>query len=43
MTELKGGYIDMQDIRTTQFTVDKAMQSFFFFEREITLGAIFKI
>ncbi|MFY8187238.1 MAG: hypothetical protein ACOVLC_04695 [Flavobacterium sp.] len=43
MTELKGDYIDMQDIRTTQFTVDKAMQSFYFFEREITVGAIFKI
>ena len=43
MTELKGGYIDMQDIRTTQFTSDKASQSFYFFERELTIGGIFKI
>uniref|UniRef100_UPI00404938A1 hypothetical protein n=1 Tax=Flavobacterium sp. TaxID=239 RepID=UPI00404938A1 len=43
MTELKGGYINMQDIRTTQFTSDKASQSFYFFEREITIGGIFKI
>ncbi|WP_278035511.1 hypothetical protein [Flavobacterium nitratireducens] len=41
--ELKGGYINMQDIRTTQSTDDKAKQDFFFFQRIITFGGIFKI
>lgn len=41
--ELKGGYINMQDIRTTQSTEDSASQDFFFFQRIIAVGGIFKI
>ncbi|RKS93779.1 hypothetical protein BC952_1623 [Flavobacterium limicola] len=41
--ELKGGYINMQDIRTTQSTDDSASQDFFFFQRIIALGGIFRI
>lgn len=41
--ELKGGYINMQDIRTTQSTADSASQYFFFFQRIIAIGGIFKI
>jgi hypothetical protein len=41
--ELKGGYINMQDIRTTQSADDKASQDFFFFQRIIAFGGIFKI
>lgn len=41
--ELKGGYINMQDIRTTQSAEDTASQDFFFFQRIIAFGAIFKI
>lgn len=41
--ELKGGYINMQDIRTTKSTEDKASQDFFFFQRLIAFGGIFKI
>lgn len=41
--ELKGGYINMQDIRTTQSTEDSAFQDFFFFQRIIAFGGIFKI
>ena len=41
--ELKGGYINMQDIRTTQSTKDSASQDFFFFQRIIAVGGIFKI
>lgn len=41
--ELKGGYINMQDIRTTQSTEDSASQDFFFFQRLIAFGGIFKI
>lgn len=41
--ELKGGYINMQDIRTTQSPTDKAAQDFFFFQRIIAFGGIFKI
>ncbi|RXR23436.1 hypothetical protein [Flavobacterium stagni] len=42
-TELKGGYIDMQDIRTTHSSTDKASQHFFFLQRIIALGGIFRI
>ncbi|MEN9336150.1 MAG: hypothetical protein RLZZ500_1137 [Bacteroidota bacterium] len=42
-TELKGGYIDMQDIRTTHNSTDKASQHFFFLQRIIALGGIFRI
>ena len=41
--ELKGGYINMQDIRTTQSSEDSASQDFFFFQRIIAIGGIFKI
>lgn len=41
--ELKGGYINMQDIRTTQSPTDKAAQDFFFFQQIIAVGGIFKI
>ncbi|MBP2281849.1 hypothetical protein H4V97_000167 [Flavobacterium sp. CG_23.5] len=41
--ELKAGYINMQDIRTTQSIEDSASQDFFFFQRIIALGGIFKI
>lgn len=41
--ELKGGYINMQDIRTTQSTDDKASQDFFFLQRIIAFGGIFRI
>lgn len=41
--EIKGGYINMQDIRTTQSTDDSASQDFFFLQRLIAFGGIFKI
>ena len=41
--ELKGGYINMEDIRTTQSTEDSASQDFFFFQRIIAFGGIFRI
>lgn len=42
-TELKGGYINMNDIRTTHDLADRADQQFWFFQRIITVGGIFKI
>jgi hypothetical protein len=41
--ELKGGYINMQDIRTTKSSEDTASQDFFFFQRIIAVGGIFRI
>jgi hypothetical protein len=41
--ELKGGYINMPDIRTTKSTEDSASQNFFFFQRIIAFGGIFKV
>ncbi|WP_016989453.1 hypothetical protein [Flavobacterium sp. ACAM 123] len=41
--ELKGGYINMQDIRTTKSVEDSASQDFFFLQRLIAFGVIFKI
>ncbi len=41
--ELKGGYINMQDIRTTKSADDSAAQDFFFFQRIIAIGGIFRI
>ncbi|WP_281234263.1 hypothetical protein [Flavobacterium gelatinilyticum] len=41
--ELKGGYIDMQDIKTTVSNEDKASQHFFFLQRILTVGGIFRI
>ncbi len=42
-TELKGGYINMQDIRTTSSSSDHAEQHFWFLQRVIAIGGIFKI
>ena len=41
--ELKGGYINMNDIRTTKDPIDKASQDFWFFQRMIVVGGIFRI
>jgi len=41
--ELKGGYIDMPDIRTTDNSSDRASQHFYFLQRIITFGGIFKL
>jgi hypothetical protein len=42
-TELKGGYINMNDIKTTHESQDKANQHFYFLQRIIAFGGIFKI
>lgn len=43
-TELKGGFIDMNSIQTTyQEDIDKASQHFWFLQRIINIGGIFKI
>lgn len=42
-TELKGGYINMGDIRTTSSKADRASQSFYFGETVIAFGGIFRI
>lgn len=36
--ELKGGYINMPDIRTTQFKADRASQHFFFSQYNVNIG-----
>ncbi len=41
--EIKGGFIDMQDIRTTASKSDRAKQNFFFAQENITFGYIFKL
>ena len=41
--ELKGGYIDLNDIRTTRFREDRASQDFLFLERVIAIGGIFRL
>ncbi len=41
--DLKGGYIDMNDIRTTSDPSDSASQSFFYFQRIISFGGVFRI
>ena len=41
--ELKGGYINMQNIRTTNSSDDSASQDFFFFQRIISFGGKFRI
>ena len=41
--EMKGGYIDMSDIRTSYESVDRASQHFIFLERIIAFGGIFKL
>jgi hypothetical protein len=42
-TELKGGYINMPDIRTTKDLADTASQHFMFLQRIISFGGVFKI
>ena len=42
-TELKGGYINMPDIRTTNSKADSASQSFFFREITLLFGGIINI
>lgn len=42
-TDLKGGYINMNDIRTTNDSSDSASQDFFFFQSIISLGGIFRL
>lgn len=41
--EIKGGYIDMNDIRTTYVNNDTASQHFYFLQRIVSFGGIFKI
>ena len=41
--ELKGGYINMNDIRTTALTDDSASQHFMFTQRIISFGGIFNL
>jgi hypothetical protein len=41
--ELKGGYINMNDIRTTAVTNDIASQQFMFLQRIISFGGIFSL
>ncbi|MDO5104575.1 hypothetical protein [Capnocytophaga sp.] len=40
--ELKGGYINMYDIRTTNSIADKASQDFFYFQTMFAIGGIFR-
>ena len=42
-TDMRGGYINMGDIRTTSNSNDKASQSFFFLQRVISFGGIFRV
>jgi hypothetical protein len=42
-TELKGGYINMYDIKTTFSAEDKATQSILFLEKTLVVGGIFRI
>lgn len=42
-TDLKGGYINMPDIRTTSNTAESASQHFFYLQRIISVGGIFRI
>lgn len=42
-TDLRGGYINMADIRTTRNISDRASQHFLFLQRVISLGGLFKL
>ena len=42
-TELKGGYIEMNDIRTTKNKSDSAEQNFWFLQRILFVGGIFRL
>lgn len=41
--ELKGGYIDMQDIKTTENKADKAQQNFFYSQQNLVFGAVIPV
>lgn len=41
--ELKGGYINMNDIKTTSSDADSASQHFGFLQRIVTVGGIFRL
>ena len=41
--DLKGGYINMPDIRTTSNTAESASQHFTYLQRIIAFGGIFNI
>ncbi len=41
--DLKGGYINMSDIRTTNNSSDSASQKFWFLQRIVSFGGIFRI
>jgi hypothetical protein len=41
--ELKAGYINMPDVRTTRSSSDTASQEFYFFQRIIAFGGIFRL
>ncbi len=42
-TEVKGGYINMNNIRTTKYTSDSASQDFWFLQSVFTIGGIFRL
>lgn len=42
-TELKGGYINMPDIRTTSSIADKANQTFYYLQYNVLLGTQFSL
>ena len=42
-TELKGGYIEMNDIRTTKDKADSAEQNIWFLQRILVIGGIFRL
>ncbi|TJY36548.1 hypothetical protein E5167_07030 [Pontimicrobium aquaticum] len=42
-TDLKGGYIDLNDIRTTNSSNDNASQDFYYLQRVISIGGIFRL
>ncbi len=41
--DLKGGYINMPDIRTTASSSDSASQHFFYIQRVVSFGGVFRI
>ena len=41
--DVKGGFIDMNNIKTTKSNADSASQSFFYFQRVLYIGGIFRI
>lgn len=42
-TDLKGGYINLNDIRTTNSSNDSASQDFYYLQRVISIGGIFRL